>query len=271
MRDRTAWAELPHATRAAITDHTGPIHAARTVAGGRNSPLAAVLDTETGPVFVKGVPAGHRGAVATHAREAAMSAHVRQFAPALLWHLPDVADWNILGFEYIEGRHADYTPGSPDLAVVAGLLARVGEIACPDGEHIRDARRAFVSYVDDADAASLLGGDTLLHTDYNPENVLIGSVGARLIDWAWPCRGAAWIDPCVLIVRLIAAGHAPEAAERCVADVPAWRAAPSIGVGVFAAASVRMWAEIAEQDPRPWKLDMAKAARAWAQTRVVTV
>lgn len=271
MRDRTAWADLPDATRAAITDRTGPVRAARTVAGGSNSPLAAVLDTETKWVFVKGVPAGHRSAVATQAREAAMNAHVREIAPELLWHLPDVAGWNVLGFEHIEGRHADYTPGSPDLAIVAGVVARVGEIACPDGAPIRDARRAFVSYVDDADAASLLGGNTLLHTDYNPENILIGSDGTRLIDWAWPCRGAAWIDPCVLIVRLIAAGHTPEAAEMCVADVPAWRAAPSVGIGVFATASVRMWAEIAEQDPQPWKLDMAKAARTWAQTRVVAV
>lgn len=86
-----------------------------------------------------------------------------------------------------------------------------------------------------------------------------------MVDWAWPCRGAAWIDACVLIVRLIAAGHTPEAAEACVADVPAWRSAPPAGVGVFAAASARLWGEIAEQDPQPWKQDMAAAAHAWAQ------
>jgi hypothetical protein len=270
MRHRITWDELPEATRAAIIGRTGPVHAARTVSGGRNSPLAAVLDTATGPVFVKGLPVGHRSA-ATQAREAATAPHVAEVAPALLWHLPDAAGWNVLGFEYVEGRHADYPPGSPDLAAVVELLARVGEIDYPDDAPARDARRAFASYVDDPDAAGLLGGTTLLHTDYNPENVLIGSDGPRLVDWAWPCRGAAWIDPCVLIVRLVAAGHTPEAAEECVADVSAWRTAPAVGVRVFAAVSVRLWGEIADQDPQPWKRDMATAARAWAQTRLAAM
>ena len=69
----------------------------------------------------------------------------------------------------------------------------------------------------------------------------------------------------MLIVRLIAAGHTPEAAEDCVAEVPAWRSAPMAGVDVFAAASASLWGEIAEQDPQPWKRDMAAAAQAWAQ------
>ncbi len=267
MHHRITWDELPEAARAAIADRTGPIRAARTASGGRNSPVAAVLDTADGAVFIKGIPVDQRG-VATQAREAAMAPHVTKVAPALLWHLPDAAGWNVLGFEYVEGRHADYAPGSPDLAAVVELLERVGGIDCPDDAPARDARRAFASYVDDPEAAGLLGGTALLHTDYNPENVLIGpDSGARLVDWAWPCRGAAWIDPCVLIVRLIAAGHTPQAAEACVADVTAWRAAPAVGVGVFAAASVRLWAEIADQDPQPWKRDMAEAARVWAQTR----
>jgi len=183
--------------------------------GGRNSPVAAVLDTADGAVFVKGIPVDQRGA-ATQAREAAMAPHVTKVAPTLLRHLPDAAGWNVLGFEYVEGRHADYAPGSPDLAAVVELLERVGGIDCPDDAPTRDTRRTFASYMDDPEAAGLLGGTALPHTDYNPENVLIGpDGGARLVDWAWPCRGAAWIDPCVLIVRLIAAGHTPQAAEAC--------------------------------------------------------
>jgi hypothetical protein len=267
MHQRITWDDLPAATRFAIADRAGPVQAAHVVSGGRNSPLAAVLDTPDGPVFVKGLPADHRGAAA-QTREAATAPYVAEVAPTLRWHLPDAAGWNVLAFEYVEGRHAGYAPGSPDVATVAELLTRVGEIDYPADAPARDAQRAFASYLEDPDASGLLAGTTLLHTDYNPENVLIGSDGARLVDWAWPCRGAAWIDPCVLIVRLVAAGHTPEAAEKCVADVPAWRTAPAIGVGVFAAAGVRLWAEIAEQDPQPWKRDMAEAARAWAQTRL---
>jgi hypothetical protein len=64
------------------------------------------------------------------------------------------------------------------------------------------------------DQPAQLAGDTLLHTDYNPENILITPDGtARLIDWAWPTCGAGWIDPCCLLIRLIAAGHTAHQAE----------------------------------------------------------
>ncbi|WP_291413833.1 aminoglycoside phosphotransferase [Actinophytocola sp.] len=236
------------------------------MSGGRNSPLAAVVDAEAGRVFVKGIRGDHR-TVITQDREAELGPHVRPVAPAVLWHLPDAGGWNVLGFEYVEGRHADYAPGSPDLPAVVDVMARIGQIHCPDTAPVRDARRSFASYVDGP--AELLGGDTLLHTDYNPENVLItANGGARLIDWAWPGRGAAWIDPCVLVVRLIAAGHAPEHAEGCVGGVPAWQTASAEGIDVFAAASVRLWAEIAENDPQPWKRDMAKAAQQWRDFRI---
>ncbi|MFD1535587.1 hypothetical protein [Nonomuraea guangzhouensis] len=37
-------------------------------------------------------------------------------------------------------------------------------------------------------------------TDYNPLNMLIAEGRALLIDWAWPTRGAGWIDPACLKV-----------------------------------------------------------------------
>lgn len=263
MRQRITWVDLPAAAQAAIADRTGQIQTVRMVSAGANSPLAAVLEAEHGPVFVKGMPADSRG-VASQAREAAVAPHVAGVAPQLLWHLPDAAGWDVLGFEFVDGRHADYTPGSPDVAATVELLTRIGEIEYPADAPARDVRAAFAAHIDDQTATDLLAGSQLLHIDFNPENVLIGPDGARMVDWAWPCRGAAWINSCVLIVRLIAAGHAPEAAEVCVAEVPAWRSAPPDGVGVFAAASASLWSEIAEQDPQPWKQDMAVAAQAWA-------
>jgi len=265
MDARIEWAVLPEETRAGIEGRTGPIRAVRAVSGGRNSPLAVVVDVDAGRVFVKGIRNDHR-TVVTQEREVGLGPYVRPVAPAVLWQLPDVAGWNVLGFEYVDGRHADYAPGSPDLPAVVDVMTRVGEIRIPDTAPVRDARRSFGSYMDGS--AALLGGDTLLHTDYNPENVLITPAGsARLVDWAWPCRGAAWIDPCVLVVRLVAAGHAPEQAEYTVGSVPAWLAAPTAGIDAFAAASVRLWTEIAENDPQPWKRDMATAARRWRDLR----
>ncbi|MGA5443758.1 hypothetical protein ACPCKW_30240 [Streptomyces griseoincarnatus] len=47
--------DLPVEARQAIADKTGSVHAARTAGGGLNSGIAAFLDTDQGPVFVKGI------------------------------------------------------------------------------------------------------------------------------------------------------------------------------------------------------------------------
>jgi hypothetical protein len=64
-------------------------------------------------VFAKGLPSAHRRVI-TQAREATVAPLVRDIFPALLWHFDEVG-WNVMGYEYAPGRHADYSPGSPDL------------------------------------------------------------------------------------------------------------------------------------------------------------
>ncbi|MDF2707503.1 MAG: hypothetical protein K0R62_3155 [Nonomuraea muscovyensis] len=49
--------------------------------------------------------------------------------------------------------------------------------------------------------------------------------------------------------------------------LPAWIHAPTTSVDVFAAASVRMWEEIANRDSVPWTEGMACAARDWHKHR----
>ncbi|MGJ3560566.1 hypothetical protein ACR6C2_26950 [Streptomyces sp. INA 01156] len=51
--------DLPVEARQAVTGKVGPIHAARTADGGLNSGIAAFIDTDHGPVFVKGIPTDH--------------------------------------------------------------------------------------------------------------------------------------------------------------------------------------------------------------------
>jgi hypothetical protein len=46
------------------------------------------------------------GQVITQRREAAVAPLVREISPVLLWHF-DEAGWNVLGYEYAPGRHAD--------------------------------------------------------------------------------------------------------------------------------------------------------------------
>ncbi|MFI5933059.1 hypothetical protein [Actinoplanes sp. NPDC051494] len=46
------------------------------------------------------------------------------------------------------------------------------------------------------------------------KNFLIDQQNITVVDWSMPCRGTSWIDPALMVVRLIRAGHATEQAER---------------------------------------------------------
>jgi hypothetical protein len=131
VAQRIQWGDLPGSLKAAISARTGPVIEGRAVADGQNSPLAAVITTRDGMVFVKGLPSGQR-LVVTQAREAAAAPLVRGISPELLWHF-DEAGWNVLGFEHIPGRAADYRPGSPDIALVTALMQALAAVEVPAG------------------------------------------------------------------------------------------------------------------------------------------
>ncbi|GCD96203.1 phosphotransferase [Embleya hyalina] len=81
---------------------------------------------------------------------------------------------------------------------------------------------------------------TLCHTDFNPENVLVTAERAVLVDWGWAVRGPAWLDPALVVVRLIATGgQSPAAAQAWAARLPAWRGVPDRVIGDFAEAEAR--------------------------------
>jgi len=118
------------------------------------------------------------------------------------------------------------------------------------------------------DDTSLFRGDTLLYTDINPDNLLIGESHTWAVDWAWPTRGAAFIDPAQLVVQLIAAGHTPEAAENWATECTAWSAADPRAIDVFSTANARLWQTRASRPPDlAWLQAMADAARQWTDHR----
>ena len=154
MEERIAWDDLPRPLKQAIEARTGPVTAVRIATAGQNSPLAAIIDTAGGKVFAKGLPSGHRRVV-TQAREAAVAPLVRDISPALLWHF-DEAGWNVLGYEYAPGRHADYTPGSPDLDRLVQLMNALSAVNVPDNPGpFKRAEDRWKPYVDGPAAASL--------------------------------------------------------------------------------------------------------------------
>lgn len=259
---RTHWEDLSEDLRSAIQARTGAVRTAQTVSEGLNSEIAALLSTSQGKIFIKGLRSDHPR-VWTQQMEAMINPYVVRASPRLLWHI-ETDGWNVLVFEHIDGRHADYTPGSDDIPKVVEAIRLLGQVQCPNLP-LKRAEQRWAPYMDDTSA---LRGDALLHTDFNPLNVLINGT-ARIIDWAWPTRGAAWIEPACFVLRLMAAGHTPEEAEAWAQQASSWDPTPEKDIDAFAAASARVWAEIAQADLQPWKKRLAVVADQWMRYRLL--
>ncbi|MCD9592335.1 phosphotransferase [Streptomyces sp. 8ZJF_21] len=259
-----AFDDLPLSVRSAIEAETGTVLEAEAVTAGKNSALSARVHTTGGTVFLKGLKSEHRW-VWTQRREADINPYVISLAPRVLFHLV-VEGWNILGFELLDGRHADYSPGSPDIPKVVQALRRLDEMPCPNLD-LRQAEQRLSRYVAHPADAKAFAGDALLHTDWNNHNVLITGGRARLVDWGWATRGAAWLDPAYWIIWLIASGHSPAQAEEIGQGVPAWATAPPSAVDLFVDANAALWAEIAGDSPDDWTARLRSAAARWQRHR----
>ncbi|GES32284.1 aminoglycoside phosphotransferase [Streptomyces angustmyceticus] len=260
---------LPAAARAAVEHHTGPLSTVVEATEGFNSEIAARVTSAAGTWHIKGLRTDHPRAW-TQRREAATAPFLTGVAPALRWRV-EAAGWDLLGFEALDGHHADYAPGSPDLREVAALLRRLAETPCPDVD-LRHAEQRLELYAARPDDLRFFAGGHLLHTDLNHANVLVNDHAphgdrARLVDWAWATRGAAWLDAGYWVIWLIAAGHTPASAEHQAAEMPAWHTAPAEGITAFATANRNLWDEIATADPDPWTLRLAAAAASWHHHR----
>lgn len=262
---RLEWHDLATDVRIAVAALTGPIHAVQQVEGGFNSQIAVRLDTVDGPVFVKGLKSDHPR-FWTQCREAEVSRHTGPLAPRLLWTL-NTLGWKLLGFEFIDGRHADYSPGSPDLPLLAKALTDLAAMPVPPLE-LKQAEDRWASFVDDPAVLTEFQGVTLCHTDFNPENALVSQGRLRLVDWAWATRGASWLDPALGIIWLIGNGrHSPESAEAWASSIPAWGTASAHTVDAFAEANARVWTGIAADNPGAWSDSLRDAAKCWSEYR----
>ncbi|MEU0557459.1 hypothetical protein [Dactylosporangium sp. NPDC006015] len=260
---RIPYDALPPAALAAIEATTGPVLSFDSPAEGFNSAVAAKVHTATATYFVKALPSDHRW-VWTQQREADIAPYVRPVGPALIAHLV-TSGWDILIFEALPGRHADYRPGSADLSSVADLIQRIGELPTPPIE-LRDATQRLAAYVTVENDLQHFAGTTLLHTDWNSSNVIVGA-DTRIVDWGWATRGAPWLDAGYWTIWLIAAGHTPASAERHGARIPAWQAATAEGLEAFAAANARLWSATAGEQADPWTHRIMTAANDWHEFR----
>jgi hypothetical protein len=248
-----------------IEPHTGPVDSVRHTERGYTTDVTAIVHAAAGPVFVKAArdPGPHASSLR---REALINPHVRSVSPALRWQWSG-GGWIALGFEVAQGAHAEFAPGSPDLPAVVEALARIGALDCPQVAHDWAESRwdRFTQ------RPELFAGRALLYTDINPDNMLVHDGRVSVVDWAWPTRGAAFIDPACLVVQLVAAEHNPAEAEDWASRCPAWRSADPAAVDEFAAATVRMYRHFEARDPAPWRKAMTEAVTGWAEYRGLTV
>ena len=263
--DRIGWQDLPAETRAAVEHHTGPVHDAETAPHGVMSRLASTVDARTGRVFVKGTREDDVQAwVYRHEAEVTRSA---PHAPRVLWDVR-AGGWQLYGYEYVEGRYPDLSPGSADLAAFALTLTAVSHRPWPETLPKKPLHTRWAEFLP-KDVPSKLQGRALAHTDMSPHNMLVGDTGELLLlDWALACPAPAWADAALAIPRLIAAGHTPEQAETFAQEIPAYRAAEPDALTLFARTVYTAWADWERTRPMPHRAALTTAAQVWATHRV---
>lgn len=286
MTTRLDWNGLPDAVKQAVEHHVGPVVKAESTPGGRNSQLSETLWTEQDLVFCKGISTDSPISY-MHRNEITVNPFLPDgLAPRLLWHL-ETAGWLLLRYQHLSGQHADLSPNSEDLPLVAEAVATISRVPAPPAALARRSMSErwgqaltreieFSSFGEadpwSADNADLLvtlatrapfhmDGSGLVHSDLNPTNFLV-SDRAQVVDWAWWQTGASWFDPAYLVIRLIAEGHSPESAEALACQFDGFAQASSEAITAFAASAVCMW------ERRFSHTAPTKAARRWVRYRM---
>jgi hypothetical protein len=285
----TSWQQLPASVRSAVAAHVGTVARVEQIADGDNHDFAAVLQSSRGGVFVKAVQ-GVSKQMKMLRNEITAGSCAGRLAPAVRFSADVVADvpWLVVGFDVVDGRPADLSPGSTDLAVVADTVNRIGERDATGLRPVRD--RWSVDWwhqladespstvagwdVDElarlaASVPERVDGDRLAHTDLHPDQFRIGTDGVRVIDWGFPGAAAPWLDPAFLVLRLAEAGHDPAEAETWArAELAGLAGVDDDTLTAFAAYLAGMWSMWAVGDPSPGALHRARLARDYAAWRV---
>ncbi|RDI65467.1 phosphotransferase family protein [Nocardia pseudobrasiliensis] len=238
---RTRWTDLPGRVRAVIEERLGGrVVGAVVPDGGYGRGLASVLELDRGErVFAKAVP--DRGRSADFFRvEMHTAARLPEAVPApRVVAALETDGWLVLIFEAVAGRH----PRLDHPAERAAVFDTVGRMAhaltpnpLPDistlGDSSAASLRGWREFATDGPPSDLdpwalrhldrlaeiesewttvTAGNTLLHFDLRPDNMLLTEDGrVVVVDWAWPCRGAAWVDAATLAPCLLEVGVDPE-------------------------------------------------------------
>lgn len=182
------------------------------------------------------------------------------YSPAVEWDF-EADGWLVGGFEHVDGARADLSPDSPDLGLLDMVLQELAESCAPgDLPLFRPAARLGFEH-------PAMLGDTLVHTDLNPANLLVTPTGVRVVDWAMATKAAPWVELALLVAWLIGSGHTPEQAEAWLARHPAWDATAPEVLDDFASSNAAKWSLKARQSTAPWIHDLAAWTSRWSAYR----
>ncbi|MFJ9371632.1 phosphotransferase [Nocardia sp. NPDC101769] len=242
VAQRDEWRELPGSVREAVTDGLGaPVVSAINQRGGFSHGMAAVLTCADGnAVFAKAVRADD-GLAGPYRAEAAAARGLAGLVPtpAVLFTI-ERDGWFVVVFEFVTGHHP-HLDQPRELNAVLELLDRMATALTPSplpamptvSEVYGPKLRCWTALAEQSTPAENLDawtlrnldrlaalehrwlewadGETLLHTDLRPDNLLVTADGSvMVVDWAWPCRGAAWLDLGFLAPAIAASGIDPD-------------------------------------------------------------
>ncbi|MFI5893061.1 phosphotransferase [Actinoplanes sp. NPDC051513] len=254
---RIDWTALPEAVTKEIADRIGGSHAIPAMHGD-HAEIAATVTGTAGKVFVK---AAHTDLGVRSLRYELLVGEALEppHSPAIQWHF-ETGGWLVAGFEQLDGPHADLSPSSPDLDLLAAAIYDLNRSSPPDLPLFNPLARLGFSH-------PTMDGDTLVHTDLNPANLIVTSGSLRIVDWAYATKAAPWVELALLVQWLIGSGHTPGQAEDWLARFPAWDTAGIEALDHFAIRNAAKWSAKAKTSPDPWVHDLAAWTGLWAQHR----
>jgi aminoglycoside phosphotransferase (APT) family kinase protein len=302
---RPGWGGVPFVVQIVLEQRLGTqVTNSTSQTSGFAAGLASRLElADGGRVFVKGVPANH-DRVRDYQVEADLAGALPDGCPAplLLGTIDD--EWFLLVFEDIEGQEPSLGPDSLDAPAVLESVETLREMLTPCP--LRRMRTVDTVYGPQLTGWAQLSrrpphdldpwarhnldrlvalegawrpwstGDTMLHTDLRPDNVLISPEDGRaiVVDWARGVRGAAWLELAFLVPHLIAGGHDPADAEQLALRGAAMDGVPAWAVTGFAAGIAGHWSAASRQPTPPgayglrtFQANAAAAALSWVAHR----
>lgn len=262
---KTPWNALPQEIKESVQSAVGGVTGIEMISEGLNSDLTMSAETERGRLFIKGAKLDSDFRTGQLRREILINPFVTHLSPAIRFQV-ETAGWLVVGFDYVNGRRADYSPNSPDIPLVLDVLDALGQTPCPDIKLTYAERgRSHHARVTDLHR---FAGDSLAHNDFNPDNVRISGDRAHLIDWARPTRGAAWSDAASLAMSLMTCGHIPSDAESIVSALSTWKTLQPGDLDAIADYQSAMRSAVMPKPIYdPWTHASVAAARRWSDYR----